>query len=318
MDLIYTDVNRQELGVLKNYTFDLAYGYDENNFECKVDIDDNVCAPGSLIYIDGTEYGGIIDSVKIDTKNSEITYSGRTFHGMLNSHVPTPAAGDDYIVLNGPVNAAMGQLLAAVGIDDIFEASTAQSGSLNNFKWPRYVGLYDGLLKMLRQRGSKLEIRVSGGKVVLQGRTARTYANDIDSDLVEFDISKNYNPVNHVICLGGGQLKDRLVKHLYADADGNVSQTQTLFGSEEVTVVYDYPNAESEDELLEGGTEIIQESRSKDAIRCVFSGTDASYDILDKQTATENVTGIKVTATITKKIVSIQNGDVNVSYEIGG
>ena len=36
MDLIYTDSQNKDIGIVKDYTMDLAYGSDENNFELVV------------------------------------------------------------------------------------------------------------------------------------------------------------------------------------------------------------------------------------------------------------------------------------------
>ena len=60
--------------------------------------------------------------------------------------------------------------------------------------------------------------------------------------------------INHLICLGLGELKNRTVIHLYADANGVISRTQTQFGSDEVTNVYDYAGAETEN-LIKSGTD---------------------------------------------------------------
>lgn len=43
MDLIYTNVNREDVGVLKDYAFDLAFGSDENDFELTLDINQHCC-----------------------------------------------------------------------------------------------------------------------------------------------------------------------------------------------------------------------------------------------------------------------------------
>ena len=39
MDLIYTNENREDVGVLFGYSFDLAFGIDENDFECKLSVE---------------------------------------------------------------------------------------------------------------------------------------------------------------------------------------------------------------------------------------------------------------------------------------
>ena len=43
MDLIYTNADREDVGVLKDYTFDLAFGSSENDFECKVYKENHCC-----------------------------------------------------------------------------------------------------------------------------------------------------------------------------------------------------------------------------------------------------------------------------------
>lgn len=90
MDLIYTNAAREDQGVLHDYEFDLAFGADENNFECTVQIESHCMEAGSFLYIEGTEYGGIVDSVEVNTEQKTVTYSGRTWHGILESSVIQP------------------------------------------------------------------------------------------------------------------------------------------------------------------------------------------------------------------------------------
>ena len=50
------------------YTLDMAYGTDENNFECTIDRDAHCCAKGFYLYVEGEEYGGIIDKIRVNTE----------------------------------------------------------------------------------------------------------------------------------------------------------------------------------------------------------------------------------------------------------
>lgn len=59
MDLIYMTDKKRDVGVMKNFTLDLAYGEDENNFELSTTIENNVCKEGYFIYAEGTDYGDI-------------------------------------------------------------------------------------------------------------------------------------------------------------------------------------------------------------------------------------------------------------------
>ena len=101
MDLIYADETRKDIGVINSYDLDMAYGKDENDFTCSVDRSDHCCREGFYIYAEGTEYGGIVDSIKVDTENDAITYKGRTWHGVLEKKVICPDPGDDYLVVTG-------------------------------------------------------------------------------------------------------------------------------------------------------------------------------------------------------------------------
>ena len=48
MDLIYMDDKKRDIGVMKNFTLDLAFGEDENNFELSTVMENNVCESGMV------------------------------------------------------------------------------------------------------------------------------------------------------------------------------------------------------------------------------------------------------------------------------
>ena len=320
MDLIYTNKRWEDEGVLKDYAFDLAFGSDENNFEVSIVDDNHCCEEGSLLYIEGTEYGGVVDAIKVATKENEVTYKGRTWHGVLASKVIEPDSGQDYLLLNGEANALIGTLLQRLGLTDLFAASSVDSElTINNYTMNRYIDAYAGIRKMLTEAGGKLQFKFSRGKVVLSAVSAVDYSQDeqFDNDQVEMEIEKHYNKTNHLICLGKGDLAQREVVHLYADKDGNISTTQTLYGLDEITAVYDYANAESLEELTNSGIEKLTEYASKDMVNLNFDAEQNVYDIGDIVGATEYHTGIITREQITKKIVTINNGHVNIEYKVG-
>lgn len=320
MDLIYTNKEREDEGVLKDYAFDLAYGSDENDFELVITGDNHCCENGSLLYIENTEYGGIVDGIKVVTKDNELTYIGRTWHGVLASKILEPDNGKDYLVLDGEANNVISTILTRVGLQDLFEASTEDSGlSINSHAVSRYIDAYTGIKKMLAEVSGKLKFSFSRGKVVLSAQPAIDYSQEeeFDSDQVEMDIEKYFNKTNHLICLGQGELADRQIVHLYADAAGNISTTQTFFGLDEITAVYDYSNAESLEELTAAGMEKLAEYASKGSVSMNFDAEQNIYDIGDIVGAVEHSAGIAATETITKKIVTINNGLVNIEYKVG-
>lgn len=320
MDLIYTDINGRDVGVLLDYEMDLAFGSDENNFECAVDLDSHCCEPGCLLYFEDTEYGGIIDLLRVDTENANVTYGGRTWHGILESKVLSPDTGQDYLVLNGEANAVLQALIIRMGLAEMFAAETEDSGlQISNYKMPRYVYGYSGIRKMLSSIGGKLTITYLDGAVVLAAVPLVDYSQDEewDSSQIDFTIEINKRPVNHLICLGQGDLKDREVIHLYSDENGNISMTQSLTGLDEVMEVYDYPNAESSDELLEGGRERLAEAYTEANTLEVNFDSEEDYGIGDIVGAKEEITGISVAKEITKKIVKINQKGIDIECQIG-
>ena len=501
MDLVYADRERKDMGVLKSPELDLAFGSEENDFECKIPLADACCDSGYLIYAEGTEYGGIVDNITVDTASDSVTYSGRTWHGVLGSKcvlplqegdaapsgvalekyagsahpnlfdpnvqkhtyshdtytvdangtititatttgqyrcakipinipmgttvsfranfstsgnnkgqirvgwiskdglalsgykfsntsgnvvtmtIPSPSAETDtlvvwlyvneigtaavgdtatyseiqvvegtytnetmppyepygiaeslvnrYLVISGDANRCISCLVDRVGLSDLFSVPEDDAGvNVSKYQFERYTDAYSGLHNMLASCGMRLNTVHTDGTVMLSAVPAIDYSQEkeFESQLIPF-VSKAYkNKVNHLICLGSGELENRLVVHLYADADGNISQTQTFFGVDDYSAIYDYPNAgsgedvteaEKRAELIESGTKRFHELRKADTIDIDFDITDDAYYIGDIVGTLDNRTGISVTAEVKKKIVTLKNNHVNISYIVG-
>ena len=315
MELIYTDTNLNDIGILQGFTLDLAFGKDENDFQLTTTTDNAVLEPGNYIYIDGTEYGGIVDGIKVDTSKGTVIYAGRTWQGILNSKVIEPPTGQAYRTVSGDANTVLGSLITLLGLGSLFSASVATSEfTISNYSFDRYVKGYDGITKMLKSVGARLELTFHSG-AVLSAVAIKDYTTDeeFDSSQVDMVIEKVQNPVNHIICLGSGELQNRQVAHLYLGQDGLVTETQYYTGLNEVSDIYDYPNAESLDELKKGGAEKLTGASS--SIRLNLDGS--TYAVGDIVGGYENITKTQVKQTITKKIVTIQNGYLSVKYEVG-
>lgn len=310
MDLIYTDITRKDVGVLKDYTFDLAFGSDENNFELVMDLNHHCCEADCLVYIENTEYGGIIDGLGVVTDSDQLTYVGRTWHGILASKVIEPQ------VVSGEANQVIGNLLATCGLSELFVASSAKSGLTVNYTFDRHVDAYSGIKKMLESVNGKLKFSFVIDHVVVSALPAVDYSKDeqFDSDQVEMTIDKTFNAVNHLICIGKADSKEELpTVHLYKDNNGifQQSETPTFTGLQEITELYEYS---SEDDLKD---DRLEKYLSVDKIQMDFTAEDNTYDVGDLIGAKENITGLVATAKITKKIVTIRQGEVNIQYKVG-
>jgi hypothetical protein len=309
MDVIYTDSEGKDIGVLNAFTFDLAYGTEENTFALTLDAKIKECTAGSYVYVDRTEYGGIVDNITVDSKKGEIVYSGRTWHGILNSKVVQPDSGQDYYIVTGEANAIINTLLTRLGLTSLFKASSAISPVIiNNYRFYRYCYAYDGLLAMLNDYNAKMLFSYDGDKVELSVVPAGDYTEfDYNTSEFEFTVEQYFKPINHLICLGQGELANRQVVHLYVDASRNISTTQTVFGADEVVGVYDYGNAKDIEELTKEGIKKLKELNNRDTVDIDFNSNDEVYDIGDLVGATDDTTGISVVQKITKKIVTIDD-----------
>ena len=138
----------------------------------------------------------------------------------------------------------------------------------------------------------------------------------IDSDEAVLKVERYGNKVNHLICLGAGELAARQVIHLYVDQYGRIGNTQHFVGLDEVTDVYEYSNSENAEELRAGGIERLTELRSIDKVEVlVDEGVTLEYDVGDVIGGIDTYSGNTAKATITQKIVRIDNGAVSIDYK---
>jgi hypothetical protein len=319
VDLIITDSNHVDVRSAVDYTLDCAWGKGENDFELVVSGASTIDA-GAYIYIDGSECGGVVDAMEdqLTAGVSTLTYSGRTWHGVLANKILEPDRGRDYLTVSGTASTVIGSLISRVGLDGVFDAvdsPTAGAQTIKSYRFDRYTDCYTGLRKMCEANGLKLRLAYASGRVNIWAEPVAHYGDSIDSDLIDFDATRTWRKPNHLIGLGKGDLAARVVVHWYADAKGNVSQSQSLKGVDEITQVYDYSNAETA-ELNQKTREKLQELQSEGDVKVtVRDDANVVFDVGDTVTARDNLTGITVNATISKKIVKVSGGVMSVDYE---
>ena len=319
VDLIITDSKHVDVRSAVDYTLDCAWGKEENDFELVMSGASTIDA-GAYIYVDGSECGGVVDAMEdqLTSGVSTLTYSGRTWHGVLANKILEPDRGKDYLTVSGTASTVIGSLISRVGLDGVFDAvdsPTAGAQTIKSYRFDRYTDCYTGLRKMCEANGLKLRLAYASGRVNIWAEPVAHYGDSIDSDLIDFDATRTWRKPNHMIGLGKGDLAARTVVHWYADAKGNVSQSQSLSGVDEITQVYDYSSAEA-NELNQKTREKLQELQSEGDVKVtVRDDANVVFDVGDTVTARDNLTGITVNATISKKIVKVSGGVLSVDYE---
>ena len=171
---------------------------------------------------------------------------------------------------------------------------------------------------MLQSASGKLKFEFREGKVVLSALPSVDYSESeqFDNDQVAMKIEKSLNFVNHLVCLGKGELTERLVLHLYADAQKNIGKVQTFYGLDEIEKTYE-SNSDTIEKLEEDGLKKFSEMLTDGKNDVNFDAEGAEYDIGDIVGSKEIITGIEVKERITKKIVSVNKGTTQIEYKVG-
>ena len=315
MVLVVNDSALGDVRELSDFELDLAFGSDENalSLEC-----DAAYAPteGQFVFIDGTEYGGVIDQASYEAgreATGSILCKGRTWHGILAGKRLLPDSGSGYLSVSGKAGEVLASLIERMGLSGLFSA--AADDTTVNFTFDRFTDGYSGLKAMAKANGRKVAMRRKGGKVEISLPPAVDYANKVDSDLLDFTLTSVHRCVNHLVCAGTGELENRAVVHFYADGSGNVSHTQSLFGVDEIAALYDYSNAD-EAQLEEEGKKKLQEYQTQGSVE-VEAHDDIDVDVGDVISARDNAHGRTVSATVVKKIVQVSRGVATYGYEVG-
>ena len=315
MVLVVHDSTVGDIREIEDFELDIAFGSDENALKLQARAGD-VPEEGQFVFIDGTEYGGVIDQASYDAgreATDSILCKGRTWHGILAGKRLLPDSGSGYLSVSGKAGEVLASLIERMGLSDLFSA--AADDTAVSYTFDRFVDGYSGLKALAKANGRKVAMRRKGGKVEISLPPIVDYANKVDSDLLDFTLTSVHRCVNHLVCAGTGELENRAVIHFYADASGDVSHTQTFFGVDEIAALYDYGNADA-DKLEEEGKKKLKEYQTKGSVE-VEAHDDIDVDVGDVISARDNAHGRTVSATVAKKIVQVSRGVATYRYEVG-
>lgn len=324
LEYIYTDVNRKELGYLTHFDVDAEigeYGVSKNDFELTLSLEDRdpLFTVGSLFYKENTEIGGVIQRLKINTPDNTITLIGPTFRGLLEKEYVQPSNGNAYLYLDAEANKCIKALIGD-RLGDLYTVDDLGASDINVKYGVRDINLLQALEKALGASNARLCIKHRiDGKVHLYAEKI----NDL-SDMLQYDndyqidmtVKTESKPYNHILCLGKGELLNRLRINLYLQSDGSWSESnETYKGLNRKTYKHEDVNVEDRAELIKNATEKVAEANESDTLEISFDADEA--ELFDIVGAKENITGISFKEPITQKIIKISDDDVEISYKVG-
>lgn len=319
MNVIVADKDGKELRYVLFDTYDFEVGREQSDFQVVINRDEyEYIPPEGRVYIPDTELGGLFRRLETDTAAGTIAVGGYTWRGMMSKKVIEPAAGADYATDSGEINAIIKARVESA-LPNLFIGVTTSTGVTVNYQYERYTTLAEGLTKMLQSVDYRLDIRYSQADkaVVVQAVPIVDYSDELEfsSDMrVNYKMQQQGDGVNHLICLGKGELKNRLVRHLYIDQNGNVSTSQYYTGVDEVAETYDNSGAELDD-LIQNGTDRLKEVANKDKFEIKVDPT-IEVAIGDIVGGRDYLSGMTMSAPVWSKIIKYEAGVTDIEYKL--
>lgn len=313
MELILADKKGRDIKTLVYSSCDFELG-GENDFEITVALEDwqPEIGFGCRVYEPGGECGGIINAVETDTAQKVIKVKGLTWRGLLAKRIIIPPSGEDYKSVSGELNVAINQIISSMYDGVLCASAEVTTASVSNFQFDRYTTVLDGLTKMLKTKGYKLKICYIQGEAGSVGYVEISAVPIVDySDKIElsqdnrlnFTIEINKGSVNHLVCLGEGELKERQVIDLYLQQNGSIGREQFYFGIDEIAETYE--NANTED-LETDGIKHFQDLISGTSLAMDVESLDIDVAIGDIIGGRDYITGMSVKKALASKIITFE------------
>lgn len=318
--VVIADYTGKELRALCFSSYDFEVGEDENTFQVVIRRDEYETIPADArIYIPDTEFGGLFRELGTNTEQGTISPGGLTWRGMMQKKIIQPAAGQDYATATGEINAVIKSYVEAAFPGLFIGSSESTDVSVSGFQFDRYCTLEEGLRKMLKSVGYRLRIAYSqpdkSVKVDAVPIVDHSANVEFSSDFrVNYTMHMQGDGVNHLICLGKGELKNRTVLHLYVDQNGDIGTTQYYTGADEIAAVYDSPGAELPD-LTTGGRNRLKELMNQNTFGITVAPLTevAVGDIVGGR---DYLSGMLMQAPVVGKIVRWSEGFQTIEYKL--
>lgn len=327
MELILADENLKDIKEIQDADADIDIG---GNNDMEIKIPRGSWEPemnfSKVIYIPGTEYGGIVRILKTDTTLDYIALGGRTWRGKLEKKIIVPPAGQDYKKVSGELNQVLAGLINGQ-FGTYFVVSQEDTGvTVNNYQFERYCTTLFGAEKMLKSVGHRLQIKYvqmekgAPGYVELGAVPIKDYSDEIElsqDSRLNFTFEDNRDGINHLVCLGKGELQDRQVIDLYVQKNGSIGTMPYYTGIDENAEVYEDTSSEAA-ELQEKGVEKLRELMNKTTFNMDVESLGIEVAIGDIVGGRDYLTGMYAKKPIKQKVYTIQGGESSIEYSIEG
>ncbi len=327
MEYIIADGGQMEVGRLDvNRTLDLDIG-DTNDFELTLSVYDSSrlgLEYGYALFSPDTEYGGFLTDKWSSTSSLTVKWYADTWRGMLDKVIIEPPAGQEYKSVSGEANTVIRKLMSGV-CGGFFQIPETDSKIIVDYQFPRYVSMLEGLTKMLEKERARLRIRAVQGAageafgVQIEAVNITDYSEELEysqDNKINLEIRDSRRGINHLICLGKGELTEKQILHLYVQKDGTIGPQKCFTGIEERVVVCDCNSAEDETSLREEGEKTLRELM--DYQKLTMSAQDVDLEIGDIIAGRDRESGLYLKKPILGKVLKVEGLSEEITYLVEG
>ena len=320
MDLILATAGGRQVKVIRYPVFDCDCNGNNKDFSLSISVTkwDGSIRHGMRLFVPGEEYGGVIGQISTDTGLGMVTVSGHTWRGMLADKIISPPSGADYLTASGDLQQVIRQLIGNQFSGAIVAADALSGISVSNYQFKRYCTLLEGLNDLTKAYGARLDLSYDEmtDRMVVRGVKARDYSYEIELSqdyAMQFTYDDVRNVPNHMIAGGKGELHERQILHLYADANGNIGTTQTFYGVDEIVTFYDNTSTEN---LEADARKKFAELRSKTNQKMTIESIPDEVRIGDIVGGRDYITGLNMKAPIANIVLKINGDTINKDYTL--
>lgn len=344
-DLVLRTASFEKVKVIDRPVFESEYGLygaSTNDFRLVQSLDNELIPMGYVLTYGKTEFGGKILERVFDTKEKTVSYIGRTFRGQLDL-VETW----DEKLINPTANFAVhfilqeSGLLPGTGIPG-YDIESAPAGATTKPAIPLPVGSALKKLDFVCQSFGKTARFVITPPIVTEGDIIRIVLNDVanakyDESQVTVIVDDNKLLPTALVATarcGSTQAASRpVVKYAYLqteeteDGSSVVVGTTTahpFMGMEQVQVFEDWPTIYTDQGGVSAATQFTAAIKERLlALRAAGDGSTAfapveSAEIGDKVVVSIDRYGVKISQTVNKKTLKLENGVATMSIQTGG
>ncbi len=323
MELILTDHELNDIEFFDNCDADFSLGKGDNTFEIKISRSswNQNYDIGAAVYIPNTEFGGYIGEIKSQTSLDTVFLLGRTWRGMMQKKIILPDNGSTVKTVSGDITSILIQLINPA-FSNVIKASEILTGKMISHEIIGYSTMLDAIELMLEEYGYKLLLKFkqqnnAAGYIEASAVPIADYSSEIElsnDNQIDFIFDTIKNGVNHLVVLNP---ESQTKLDLYADSNGNISQTKSFTGIEEIEELYECNESDSA-AFKQSGIEQFKTVMNRKSFSMDVERLDLDIDIGDIIGGRDYITGMSLKKPIKTKIYRIENNSISLEYGIEG